>query len=147
MRRIDVKAYKPNGEFVGEYHGLAEAERATGASFQHIGKILKGKERRKTAGGLVWVKADTTEEELKEILNTIPNNTRIVNTYESEELKKYGIKYVQKNKEGKIVGLWKSAYLIAKHYGISQGAISANLHGRTTFVDSIDPSSKFYKVI
>lgn len=67
------------------------------------------------------------------------------NVYHSEKLLSHGIRYVQKDKEGKIIGLWKSVADIAEHYGIAQSTIRNNVIGISEYL-TITPRSKILKV-
>jgi len=44
--------YSLDGDFIQEWHSVAEAERATGIGRRNIGAVCNGK--RKTAGGFKW---------------------------------------------------------------------------------------------
>lgn len=58
-----VEAYNGNGEKVGEYDSLTEAQNSTGALQTHIGRVCSGK--RDTAGKLFWVFKDDPDKESK----------------------------------------------------------------------------------
>lgn len=60
---IPVTAYNKNGEKVGSWESLVEAQMDTNAYYGHIGKVCMGE--RATAGGLFWVFNDDTEAEAK----------------------------------------------------------------------------------
>ena len=60
-----VKAYDYEGNKVGEWGSINQAEAETGISHRHITNIIREKERRFTAGGYYWFYADMSEEEIK----------------------------------------------------------------------------------
>ena len=47
-----VLQFSKDMEFIAEYSSMIEAEKATGARYQHIGHCCKGKY--KSAGGFIW---------------------------------------------------------------------------------------------
>ena len=49
-----VVQYTKEGEFVAEYFGVNEAQRATGIKGSHIGQCCDGALNRKTSGGFIW---------------------------------------------------------------------------------------------
>ena len=54
-----VVAYNENGDKVGEFESLTEAQNVTGAFQTHIGRACRGE--RYTAGGLYWIFKDDPE--------------------------------------------------------------------------------------
>ena len=64
-----VKAYRFDGEkahLIGEWESKIQAAEATGVDYRHITNIVNGKERRFTAGGYYWFRADEPEEKIFE---------------------------------------------------------------------------------
>lgn len=59
---VGVQAYNLDGEFVGRWDSKSQAAEATGVDYRHITNIVNGKERRFTAGGYYWFRADEPEE-------------------------------------------------------------------------------------
>lgn len=138
-----VAAYKLDGEKVGEWESLMDAERATGALQTHIGRCCRGE--RYTAGGYVWVLSDATEEELQEKLRKANGNDYLFRYSNDEHLtkreyrKKENKSKIEEKKKiyqydnGKFVKEWCSVQEAADYYGVTKNAITANLSGKTEY--------------
>ena len=144
---VGVKAYTIGGDFVGQWDSVHQAKKAMGLkSTSCISRCAIGRNPKKyiTAGGYVWFRADATEKEIADRLEGIIDRPR--NTYPSKELLARGIHYVQKDKDGKIIHLWKWIKDAADYYGVSPSTISVNVNGETDYV-RVTPRSKFFAVI
>lgn len=134
-----VVAYKPNGDKVGEWASMTEAQNATGAHQTHIGRCLRGE--RYTAGGLIWAYSGSTEEEVTEKINQVKNNHQLfklnnesgltVNEYKkmmSQEKKK-----IFEYDDGKFIREWANVHEAADYYGVTTQAIACNLKHTTRY--------------
>lgn len=67
---IPVQAFDKNGNKVGEWDSMSEAGEKLGVSYRHINNIIHNRERRFTAGGYYWFKAELDFDEVqKKILH------------------------------------------------------------------------------
>lgn len=68
---VPVKAYDKEGNKVGEWDSMEEASKKTGVHRRHISHIISRKERRFTAGGYYWFRADETEEKIFQKISSL----------------------------------------------------------------------------
>lgn len=71
---IAVQAFDKNGNKVGVWDSMWEAGEKTGTCYRHINNIINGRERRFTAGGYYWFKAELGFDEVQKKILEIKNS-------------------------------------------------------------------------
>lgn len=151
---IPVRAYDLEGNCVGEWDNINQAAIATGQEdHRHIRAIVNGKENRYTAGGLIWVRQDESEEEIMRRIDKVLGRTKrqLERAWEKEERRiikeqknilrlKYIVEKEDKKKileldvKGNVLKVWDCVADICKKYHLSDGTIYNNLRGESKYV-------------
>lgn len=154
---IGVKAYDLEGKYVGQWESKTQAAKETGVDYRHISELVCGIKGRHTAGGYVWFKVDTPEEDVESILAPIiafhkrKNEERLALEEikrikkKKKELKQYKIEEGRKNKieskkilefndKDELIREWKDVKEAAEFHGVSLGAVYASLKGVTLYM-------------
>ena len=154
---VGVKAYDQEGNYIGQWESKTQAARETGVDYRHISEVVNGSTYRKTAGGYVWFKVNTTEEDVDKVLGPIME--RYMEEMEArkakEEMKKEleerrasnqakredrrvrkieAKKIYEFNDRDEFVREWKDIKDAAKFHEVTIGAIYMNLRGDTVYM-------------
>lgn len=162
-----VIAYDTDGTIFGEWPSLKDAERATGARQNHIGRCCRGE--RKTAGGLLWAYAEDQEEIEKRYQEAQAKKEEKKRQKEALKLEKVREKeekerkkaekqntprppklvkkkrFLEYDENGIFIREWGSVKEIAEHYGVTATCIRLNIDGTHKYLKQNGLKRQFKK--